>query len=163
MFGTDETVGTKTAAGMQENSIHRIESGGIPLADWLCSLNVCVYPNSCVHIGRWAMNLNTRSAKGNHPCRSSVPFSKCSRPLVVWSKLPILIQDCCALQISISSALIRCCIQRSLTFWAGRICVTDISGVPSVTRELCMLSGRYVVLHYCAVPAVKLLNRGANK
>lgn len=75
----------------------------------------------------------------------------------------ILIWDCCALQISISSALIRCCVSSEvwmflklrLVVYASRI----YPGVLTCNEGTCMLSGRYVSSALLRRSVAKLLNR----
>lgn len=75
----------------------------------------------------------------------------------------ILIWDCCALQISISSELIRCCVSSEvwmflklrLVVYASRI----YPGVLTCNEGTCMLSGRYVSSALLRRSVAKLLNR----
>ena len=75
----------------------------------------------------------------------------------------ILIWDCCALQISITSELIRCCVSSEvwmflklrLVVYASRI----YPGVLTCNEGTCMLSGRYVSSALLRRSVAKLLNR----
>lgn len=109
--------------------------------------------------------LNTRSARAIIHVYIFRSFSKCSMSAACCLEqvVSILIWDCCALQISISSALIRCCVSSEvwmflklrLVVYASRI----YPGVLTCNDGTCMLSGRYVSSALLRRSVAKLLNR----